>query len=218
MPLLDHFRPPLYPHRPWESFLSRWANSIADQLNELLPRRYIAEVQVRLGSQVEAEVAEFERAGGAERTSGNANAGGVAIQAWAPPAATMTIPIKFPDDIEVHVRDEGDDARLVAVVELVSPGNKDRPESRSAFAAKSAAYLYRGVGLTTLDVVTSRQFNLHNELIPDFRSRESNQSHGGRNPRFFGDFAISALGSLIVFSARNAMSGIPSTLPVPCLC
>ena len=60
---------------------------------------------------------------------------------------------------------ERDDARLVAAVELVSPRNKDRPESRSAFAAKSAAYLYRGVGLVTLDVVTGRQFNLHNELI-----------------------------------------------------
>ena len=77
----------------------------------------------------------------------------------------MTIPVVFPDDLEVHVRDERDDARLVAVVELVSPRNKDRPESRSAFAAKSAAYLYRGVGLVTLDVVTGRQFNLHNELI-----------------------------------------------------
>jgi len=165
MPLLDHFRPPLYPHRAWESFHSRWANSIADQLNEVLPRRYFAEVQIRLGSQVEADVAEFERTETPEQTLADGNAGGVAIQAWAPPAAAMTIPVVFPDDLEVHVRDERDDARLVAVVELVSPGNKDRAESRSAFAAKSAAYLYRGVGLITLDVVTGRQFNLHNELI-----------------------------------------------------
>jgi len=81
----------------------------------------------------------------------------------------MTIPIESPDDMEVQVRDEGDDARLVAVIELVSPGNKDRPENRSAFAAKSAAYLHRGVGLITLDVVTSKQFNLHNELIDVLR-------------------------------------------------
>ncbi len=60
MPLLDHFHPPLYPRRSWESFHSRWANSIADQLNELLPSRYFAEVQLHLGSQVEADVAEFE--------------------------------------------------------------------------------------------------------------------------------------------------------------
>ncbi len=43
--------------------------------------------------------------------------------------------------------------------------HKDRAESRLAFAAKSAAYLQRGVGLVTVDVVTERQSNLHNELI-----------------------------------------------------
>jgi len=51
------------------------------------------------------------------------------------------------------------------VVELVSPRNKDRNESRLGFAAKSAAYLQRGVGLVTVDVVTERKSTLHNELI-----------------------------------------------------
>ena len=165
MPLLDHFRPPLYPQRAWESFHSRWANSIADQLNESLPRRYFAEVQIRLGSQVEADVAEFESSSGFDEPGDDNGSGGVAIQAWAPPAATLIMPAAFPDDLEVHVRDERDDARLVAAVELVSPRNKDRPESRRAFAAMTAAYLQRGVGLIILDIVTGRKFNLHDELI-----------------------------------------------------
>ena len=55
---------------------------------------------------------------------------------------------------------------VVAVVELVSPANKDRPEKRRAFAAKSAAYLQLGIGLITIDIVTTRHFNLHNELLP----------------------------------------------------
>jgi hypothetical protein len=53
----------------------------------------------------------------------------------------------------------------VAAIELVSPGNKDRPEVRRAFSAKCAAYLTRGVGLVVVDVVTNRQANLHNDLI-----------------------------------------------------
>jgi hypothetical protein len=53
---------------------------------------------------------------------------------------------------------------LVAAIELVSPGNKDRATKRRLFAAKCASYLSRGVGLVVLDVVTSRQGNLHNEL------------------------------------------------------
>ena len=52
----------------------------------------------------------------------------------------------------------------MAAIELVSPGNKDRPEKRRLFAAKCATYLSRGVGLVVVDVVTSRQGNLHNDL------------------------------------------------------
>src|SRR5262249_55977849 len=155
------FHPPVYPRRAWESFHSRWANSIADQLNTILPRRFYSEVHLHLGSQVEADVAEYESLAASEETSEDGQGGGVAVLPWAPPVATMTLPAVFPDDLEVYVRDELDDARLVAVVELVSPGNKDRPEARLAFAAKSATYLQRGIGLIILDIVTSRHFNLH---------------------------------------------------------
>ena len=163
MPLLDHFHPPLYPQRAWESFHSRWANSIADELHRVLPQRYFAEVHIHLGGQVEADVAEFEHCRSGRH--GNGAAGGVAVRTWAPPAAAMAMPAVFPDDMEVQVRDQTDDARLVGAVELVSPRNKDRDDSRRAFAAKCAAYLQRGVGLVVLDIVTSRQSNLHNEMI-----------------------------------------------------
>ena len=58
-----------------------------------------------------------------------------------------------------------DGNRLVAVVELVSPSNKARPDARRGFAGKCAAYLHRGIGLVVIDVVTARQSNLHNELL-----------------------------------------------------
>jgi hypothetical protein len=54
---------------------------------------------------------------------------------------------------------------LVAAIELVSPANKDRNETRRAFAAKCAAYLQRGIGLVVVDIVTSRHANLHDELV-----------------------------------------------------
>ena len=163
MPLLDHFHAPLIQDRHWESFHSRWNNSIADAFNRILPRRYFAEVQVHLGSRIEADVAEFEVTSVAEAVNGEA--GGVAVQTWTVPVATMAMPAVFPDDIEVHVRDEQDFARLLAVVELISPGNKDRDAARRAFAAKCSTYLQHGVGLIIVDIVTSRHANLHNELI-----------------------------------------------------
>jgi Protein of unknown function (DUF4058) len=165
MPLLDHFHAPLFPSRPWESFPSRWANSIADALNRLLPRRSTAEVQLHPDSQVEADVAEFERAPEPDEESSNGAGGGLAVQTWAPPTAVLVMPAECPDDLEVQVLDQRDDAQVVAVVELISPRNKDRAEARRAFAAKCAAYLQRGIGLVVVDIITSRQFNLHNELV-----------------------------------------------------
>src|SRR6266581_366691 len=100
MPLLDHFHAPLYPQRAWESFHSRWANSIADELNRVLPERFFAEVQIHRGSQVEADVAEFATEVEATRESGNGS-----------PVATWVMLALFPDDFEIHVRDERDDAR-----------------------------------------------------------------------------------------------------------
>ena len=162
MPLLDHFHPPLVTEDSWESFHTYWAVCLGDYLNRLLPRRYRALVQTHLGSQVEADVAEFEQAGA---TLGNGSAGGVALKTYAPPAVALTMPAVYPDDMEVQVVDSLGRSRLAAVIELVSPGNKDRPEKRRAFAARCAAYLERGIGLVVLDTVTVHRFHLHNELM-----------------------------------------------------
>jgi Protein of unknown function (DUF4058) len=64
--------------------------------------------------------------------------------------------------VEIHATEGG--RTLLAAIELVSPGNKDRESKRRQFAAKCVTYLGRGIGLVVLDVVTSRQGNLHNEL------------------------------------------------------
>jgi hypothetical protein len=76
------------------------------------------------------------------------------------------VPLVFPDEVEVQVHDlRGGGKRLVGVIELISPGNKDAPDSRRAFAAKCVAYLQRGIGLISVDVATRRRANLHNEVL-----------------------------------------------------
>jgi hypothetical protein len=148
----------------------RWANVIADTLDRTLPRRYFAEVHTHLGTDVSADIAEFAQTSEPQEDGAP---GGVAVQTWAPPVATMVLPFAYPDDLEVRVLDERDDARLVAVVELVSPRNKDHPDARSGFAAKCAAYLQRGIGVVVADIVTTRQANMHNELIAVLRLDET---------------------------------------------
>jgi hypothetical protein len=54
-------------------------------------------------------------------------------------------------------------------------------------------------------------------LNADFRGRENNQPFWSRKPRFLGEFAISALESLIVYPAQIDSVGITSTLAVLCM-
>lgn len=66
---------------------------------------------------------------------------------------------------EVLIFDVERDRQLVAAVEIVSPANKDRPESRHMFVAKCAGLVRKGVCVSMVDLVTVRHFNLYTELL-----------------------------------------------------
>jgi hypothetical protein len=120
---------------------------MADALNEgLLPEGYFAEEHIHLGPRVEIDVSTF------------------AEPAPALPREQTTLPAAFPDCYDVLIF-ESEGAKLVAAIELVSPANKDRGAHRRAFAVKCASYLCRGISLIIIDIVTSRQANLHNEMM-----------------------------------------------------
>jgi hypothetical protein len=166
MPLLDHFHPPLLGRRHWDSFHGWWAAEMAGSLNEILPEEYFAEFQVTLSANVEVDVATLKENGALEgTTSGGGVATSVSPRVWAPPSPVAVMPAVFPDDFEVQVFSNTAGPVLAAAIELVSPGNKDRPETRRAFAVKCAAYLQRGVGVIVVDIVTSRHANMHDELM-----------------------------------------------------
>lgn len=144
---------------------------MVERLNQgVLPERYFAETQVHIGGRVEVDVATMEHGGATSSPSAN---GGVAVETWAPPRTALRMPALFPDEIEVQVFRESGGATLVAAVELVSPGNKDRMEARRAFAVKCANYLHNGVGLVVVDIVTERRANLHDDLIELLRQSAS---------------------------------------------
>ena len=153
MPLLDHFHPPLSAERRWESFHSSWATRLADALTERwLPSNYIAEEHAHFGPSVEIDVTAFER-------------DTPATQVWTPPVADGVLAAVFPDTFEVRVLCTDTGPKLVAAIELISPGNKDRPSERRAFAIKCASYLYQGISVIIVDIVTNRRANLHNEIL-----------------------------------------------------
>ena len=153
MPLLDHFHPPLFPRRSWESFHGGWGCQLAGQLN-MRPMRYgfLAEPNIHNGFMVVVEAREV----------------------WAPSPPPLVVPVDFTtlETFEIRIYDEERARTLVAAVELVSPGNKDRPENRRAFLDKCAAYLREGVSVV-VDIVTSRRHNFHETLMELFNGGET---------------------------------------------
>ncbi len=133
-------------------------------MNEsLLPEGYFAEEHAQLGPWVEIDVATFtDSESSVPRVGGPAT---LLSRVWAPLAPAMVVPAAFPDAFEVLVFENEGGTRLVAAIELVSPGNKDRVGHRQAFAVKCASYLCRGISLMVIDIVTSRRENLHNEIM-----------------------------------------------------
>jgi hypothetical protein len=176
MPLLDHFHPPLSAERRWDSFHSNWATKLADTLTERwLPPGYIAEEHAHLGPSVEIDVATFAREALGIREEEDGAVATVGPKVWSPPAADAVMPAVFPDTFEVRVLSTDAGPKLVAAIELISPGNKDRPTERRAFATKVASYLYQGISVIIVDIVTSRRANLHNEVLRVMEAADSLQ-------------------------------------------
>ncbi len=172
MPLRDHFRPPVSKRSSWEGFHGLWPGVIVQRLVDHLPAGFVAEPRVHLGSFYEIDVCAFEHqaeeepGAWSEPAPGKSN-GGVATATQPPPAPTLTIDTEFPEQYayEVLVFDVERERRLVAAVKIVSPANKDRPDSRQLFVAKCFNLLRRDVCVSIIDLVTIRQFNLYVELL-----------------------------------------------------
>jgi Protein of unknown function (DUF4058) len=167
MPLRDHFRPPVENEHSWDELHGMWPAVIVQQLFPILPEGYVAAPRVHLGAAFEIDVWTFQRDEPALADVPHEGRGGVAIAAWAPPKPTLTLETELPDqdEYEVRIYDSRHGRRLVAAIEIVSPSNKDRPESRRAFVAKVAALLQRDVSVSIVDIVTIRQFNLYADLL-----------------------------------------------------
>ena len=118
MPLRDHFRPPVSTCVSWEEIHGMWPARIVLQLRTVLPKGYVAGPKIHAGSQVEIDVATL-------------------------PEPTVAVETDVPDydEYEVCIYDAERGRQLVAAIELVGSGNKDRPHKRNAFVGKCAALL-----------------------------------------------------------------------------
>lgn len=170
MPLRDHFHPPLSDDTPWSAFHSNWATKIVDRLNgDRLSGKFKAQGTRHFGAQIEADVSTLERDDrGTLFDLSDGSEGGVATatSVYSPPAVELSASVAFddPDLFEVKIYRGSGGWDLVAAIELVSEANKDREESRRAFAVKCGSYLQKGIALVVVDTVTTYSASLHDEL------------------------------------------------------
>jgi hypothetical protein len=166
MPLRDHFRPPLDDVRSWEGVHAMWPAVIVQHLSKILPEPFFAEPGVHLGTLYEVDIGTYRELG-PESNGGGTLTGGATTAIYAPPKPTLTLEPRLPhqDVYEVRIYNSDRDRRLVAAIEIVSPSNKDRPETRGTFVSKVAELLKQDVCVSIVDIVSTRHFNLYAELM-----------------------------------------------------
>jgi hypothetical protein len=165
MPLRDHFSDKVPNPFNWEGFHSQWAATMVRRLNRgLLPVGYHAEPRVRLGTLAEVDVGTREERPAVVHGGPAGPNGGVAVYSPPAPVLTLEADLSQEDLFEVQVYDTKL-GELVAAIELISPRNKDRPQSRHEFVVKCASMLKAGVSLVLIDIVTERRANLFRDLV-----------------------------------------------------
>lgn len=166
MPLRDHFRSPLDDVHSWDELHGGWPMAIVQELAQILPEPYFAAPGVHLGTLYEVDIGTYRRppGNGDDRDLANSD---MAVATYSPPKPTLTLEPQLPsqDVYEVRIYDSRRNRHLVAAIEIISPSNKDRPETRTTFVAKAATLLKNNICVSIVDVVSTFDFNLYAEII-----------------------------------------------------
>ena len=183
MPLRDHFHPPISRTFAWEGFHGTWPGMLVGRVRRLLPRGYIAEPRARMGQYFELDIGTFEQENASPDASDAIGATATVPRTIMQPTASADIDIGDQHEYEVLIYDVEREKTLVAAVEFVSPGNKDRAEHRQAFVAKCSALLQKNVSVAIVDVVTDRSGNLYAELLGELAVTD--QTLGAEPPSLY---------------------------------
>ncbi len=164
MPLRDHFRSPLNDTHSWDEVHGQWPGEIVRDLTAILPKGFRAAPRVHLGSPFEVDVLTYDLEGRSPAAPTDADNGSPRQPALLP-TLTVEADLSEQDEYEVRIYDVERGRRLVAVLEIVSPSNKDGPRSREVFVSKVEALLQQDVCVSLIDVVSIRHANLYADLL-----------------------------------------------------
>lgn len=147
MPIHDWSR---VPSGLFHEFHQSWSIRIKDALNSLLPKGFYALVEQKVdGPEPDVIAVEMKK-------RGQAPPGGASTAIVAPPKAAQTAYVAA-DALRYARKANRISIRhplgeVVAVIEIVSPGNKDSRNSLRSFVEKAIAFLRNGVHLLLVDL------------------------------------------------------------------
>lgn len=167
MPIHDWTR---VPAGLFHDFHQTWSIQIKFALNrDLLPKGYSALVEQHAGPK-EADVLTIE----SRRGTGTQDGGLLTRERPTTQIVRRTTNERFADRANrVVVRHHL--GRIVAAIEIVSPGNKDRRAALRDFVDKSAAFLLQGIHLLVVDLFppTPRDpFGIHKAIWDEFHEED----------------------------------------------
>lgn len=170
MPLMDHFSGSLKRLFPFRSLHQAWAVRITEELNmRWLPSGFSALEGTTSTTRSEIDIATYEMPTISDH---GPQANGSNVSQFVVPAPLATVALRDRQAFETEIQVADEEGTLVAVIELISPSNKGRPAEREGFVAKMASHILGGVSVLLVDIASSKQFNLHNELVALLESDE----------------------------------------------
>ncbi len=165
MPLRDHFRSPVNDTHSWDEVHGGWPMEIVRHLTTILPSGFRSAPKVHLGSPFEVDVSTYDLDSRNPDTKATSGDGGTATLTNLSPTLTVEANLSEQDEYEVRIYDVERGRQLVAALEIVSPSNKDRPDTREVFIGKVVSLLQQGVCVSLVDLVSVRQSNLYVDLL-----------------------------------------------------
>jgi len=140
----------------WKSFHQLWIAKITEHLNQILPAGFQARPE-ELIIGIAPDVLVMEEEPLAPPDPATLTALGEATF-----TAILTLPADYPF---VGVYSQRDANRLVAAIEVISPGNKDRLSAAQNFVNKAILLLQDGVHLMVIDVIRDPAYAMRQALL-----------------------------------------------------
>ncbi len=138
---------------------------LVGRVRGLLRSGYLSEPRTRTGHYFGRDIGTSHRENLPSPISNVGDGTATTSEITTEPTVSAEIDIGDHHEYEVLIYDIEREKRLVAAVEFVSPGNKDRAEHRQAFVAKCSTLLQQGISVAIVDIVTQRAGNLYAQRL-----------------------------------------------------